>query len=600
MLNELPTPSQPQVRPALLAQSGNAKVCRTDIAMVALCILVGVFLSILPHLLIWHRIGEPVFLQDHDNLDQHVVIGAQAYNGHLTHITDPFDDQSSMYFSALEFLPGVWIAKLFGLGPLGVNLVWRIFAGITIPLGFYLVIRTYVRNPYLVMGFVLLIIGDSGLMFCRPLLSNLALAIDVATGHATEELHGYPALTTQWRLITPGMSLGYLLLFVWGLGIALRTKSWRWTALAGLLFGLLFWLYLYYWMSICLALPMAFILDKAGRKTYFHVGWIGGLIGMPSVLIGWALKNGTSKDYLNRLDLFLPIARFAELGVPKVSILAAIVTGIWIFWKRRDLIYIWTIALAALLLLNHQIVTKMQLQNHHFKFVSGPILLTTLYILLGGIALPRAWLKWAALVFAIVCILHTSAAVYLRTADATQNEVTKQIMLEYEHYRDQRLRTPTTPLSPHAIIAGDMSFVPLSMAMEQQLALYNYVVTVSPHVTNEDLDKRIALNAYLRGLNFAAFKAEAPGTAEAGPFGIWVRNKQLLNARVQNLLKLYNQIYANPLSWIAEYHVTYVVLPADQPTPDYLTQQGWQRMQAGPFWQIWRRPAATDKLARTS
>ena len=140
---------------------------------------------------------------------------------------------------------------------------------------------------------------------------------------------------------------------------------------SGVGFGLLFHVYFYFWTSACLGLALAWLLDAGHRRVYFHTGWIGGLIGLPAIVAGAMLKKG-SPEWLHRTDNFLPIARLSELEFPKLALVAVPLTFAWVMLRRRDLLHLWALTLAGLLLLNHQVVTGLQIQNFHWTYVWGP------------------------------------------------------------------------------------------------------------------------------------------------------------------------------------------------------------------------------------
>src|SRR5438105_2621594 len=62
--------------------------CRQDLLAVLLCTVTGGLLSVLPHLLWWHRVGAPVWIADNDEL-LYLSYAGRAYRSHPFHLEDP-------------------------------------------------------------------------------------------------------------------------------------------------------------------------------------------------------------------------------------------------------------------------------------------------------------------------------------------------------------------------------------------------------------------------------------------------------------------------------------------------------------------------------
>src|SRR5262249_13517915 len=98
-----------------------------------------------------------------------------------------------------------------------------------------------------------------------------------------------------------------------------------------------------------------------------------------------ALRRSTPPDWLLRTDKFVPIGRFSELLIPKVSVLLAAVALVWAWRRRRDLLALVLMAVAGLALANHQMVTGLQIENFHWCYVWGPCLSLLLMLSLAGV-----------------------------------------------------------------------------------------------------------------------------------------------------------------------------------------------------------------------
>ncbi len=117
----VPAPEGTSLRPSGMG--------RSDVWPWLACLLFGLLMSTLPHW-IRPRPGQGAgWIASKGELGCYLSVGAQAYHNHPWRLTDPVlaDGGDSMY-PALQLVPGIWIAKFFGLGPLGITLGWRIWA----------------------------------------------------------------------------------------------------------------------------------------------------------------------------------------------------------------------------------------------------------------------------------------------------------------------------------------------------------------------------------------------------------------------------------------------------------------------------------------
>src|SRR5579864_706578 len=149
-------PQRPDL-PLPTAHCPRPTVRRSDIVAAALCIVVGVSLSVLPHVVWWTRLGKPVWIADEDDL-LYLSVASQAYFNHPLALSDPTRVAGgATIYPWLLFGPGIVVARVLGLGPLAINLVWRAWAGVSIALGWYLIIRHYVGRPWLAAALAVLL-----------------------------------------------------------------------------------------------------------------------------------------------------------------------------------------------------------------------------------------------------------------------------------------------------------------------------------------------------------------------------------------------------------------------------------------------------------
>ena len=83
----------------------------------------------------------------------------------------------------------------------------------------------------------------------------------------------------EWRIINPATTMVYLIAFIWAVLRAREAPTRARIATAGLTFGVLFYVYFYYWTAAGFAILIALVLETCHRRVYFQTGWIGGLSG---------------------------------------------------------------------------------------------------------------------------------------------------------------------------------------------------------------------------------------------------------------------------------------------------------------------------------
>jgi len=560
---------------------------RADAVALAACVAVGLLMATLPYLLWWRILGEPVYISDNDDLTVYMPLGSQAYYEHPAHLGDPIRPRGGpAFYPWLQLVPGILVAKALGTGPLSINLIWRLWAGLSIPLAWYFVVRRYAQRPAVAAALVIFLMSDVGLVFGTLLIRQALVAARVLSGTAAVELGSFTKIHYGWRIVTPGLSLAYLLLYIGLLDRARAAATRPRIAAAGLAFGLLFYDYFYFWTAAGLGLALALVLDARHRKVYFWAGALGGLVGLPAILANMALKASSSPDFGPRLDLFLPIARFSEFQVPLPAAALLVACLAWTWARRWDLIYLWCLAASGLFLMNGQVLTGLQIQNFHWLYALGPALsLLAVLLVQGEVARARAWPRGATRALLVAAGLYLGVGLWLRGVEALRTRETREILASYERYRAQRLRPGAPALAPGSVLAGRQDFVNLAIILERQVPLSHNEVNHSPATSNEEWDARIALNAYLLGLTRPAFEAGESALLRGGGWGPWGRHEADQDRRLASRLARYDADAADPPAALDRYHVRYFAsepgrLPAGP---------GWTRLQRGPTWDLWER-----------
>jgi hypothetical protein len=577
-----------------------------DLIALAFCCAVGALISALPHLIEWARTGEPAWIADYDEAEIYLGTVGRAYRFHPAYLSDPVpaDDSPSIY-PWLQMAPGVLLARALGLGPMRIGFLWRLWAGVSIAACWYGLLRLHIRRPAVAAAVAAFLLLDVGVLTSHLLVRQALVSYQVALGRTENLFDSLPRIHTQWRIISPGLSLGFLLAYLWLLARARSRPSPARVAAAGLGFGLLFHVYFYFWTAASLGLLVALALDAEARRTYLHVSWIGWLAGLPAIWTSYRFKASHPPDWLLRSDLFLPIPRGSELLVPRAT-LAILLLGLgWVWLKRRDLIPLWSLCLAGLLLSNHQVVTGLQIQNYHWRYVWGPCGSLLLVLIVAGEvasriaprkaadewtdgeAPPRAALRRAvAWTLAILWTLHLAAGFWLRFQEATRTPQSVALVAAYRKYRAQREAPGAPPLAPLSAVAGSEEFADFSVILEGQRPLSHYAVLLSPTVADPEYDHRVALNGFLRGLDRARYVAEQEEELAGVIWGPAARDPGTRDKWVASRALSYDAVAAAPADFLERFGVRYLALPVGE-SPPPVGRGRWQLRQDGPSWGLW-------------
>ena len=512
-----------------------------NLAAVSVCLVIGTALSIWPHLLWWGKTGDLAYVADYDDLCCYLPVAGQAYNTPL-HLHDPVQPNgTSHFFPRLQFTSGILLAKLFALGPLRVNLAWRLLGGIATGLGTYFLLRRYVPSVGLAAGLAIFVMADIGQMWAQPLWRQVQVSIALLTGRDGDLFGAFPQLATQWRSFSPGLSWAFVLLHLIVFAWARESPTPFRCLWSGLTFGLVFYVYFYYWTALACALVLGFLLDAGRRRLYLITGLVGEAVGFPDVLDKYLTKQAFADDWQQRTDHIVHIARTSELLVPRAAVVLLCLAVFFVWTRRRDLIYLWSLAAAGLALANHQLITGRQIQNFHWHFVWGPATFLLAVLLGAGWVQPYLSRRWVRAALVLVAAIHLGAGFGLRSAEALWTRQSCEIMEDYDRYRQQAAEPGKEPLEPHTLIAGDPAFVNLAVIAADVRPLDHYLVLFSFPVSNDDWDSRIALNGFLRGQDRPAFLEEQTQLLAGSIWGPWARDPELRDGRLANRLAHYDR-----------------------------------------------------------
>jgi hypothetical protein len=573
---------------------------RRDILAASACVAVGILLFTLPDLISWRRTGHLVWVSDPDDL-LYLAVGSQAYFNHPFHLSDPSRAEGGIpLYSWLPCVPGILLARLFDLGPVGIGLAWRLLAGAFIPLGWYLLLRRYLGPAPLTAALVLLLTADVGAMFGAPIYRQADVLGQIVRGDDTWFRGDFRPPGMQWRITTPGEIFlyyaGFLVLMLRAREAPNRSRL----VAAGAAFGLLFYVYFYYWTAAALGLLLGAQLDRGRRRMYLHVAWIGVLIGLPTIAAGLFLK-GNATDALSRFDLFVPVPRLKSLShsIPETGTLALYMAWVWI--RRRDLFPLATIAASGWVLVNHTLITGLQIQNDHWRLhIIGPMLTLLPVLIVLGLTTHLAGRsrRVACWALCIVSGLDVTSGFVIRAAEATSATGPRKQMEVQLRYRARRRSPGAARMEPNAVVAGDEGFVAWAMILDNQRMFFcDFLTRHSLTISNDEWNDRIALDGYLRGQDRATFEREQHRRIFSDWWGPWARDESLKAQLLARRMAAYDAVVADPRGALDRFEVRYAGLTAGSSPPD-CPSCGWRLLEAGSDWWVWGRrpePAATAR-----
>jgi hypothetical protein len=553
-----------------------------------LTLLFGVLISTLPHLIYWARTGSPVWIADTDELTIYLQTASQAYFNHVGRVTDPyFVAPRPTIYPWIQIIPGTFIAWACGLGPMAIGWIWRAWAGVTIAAGWFFALRFFLKSSWAACFGAVYLLSEGGLLEAKPLFRQFKHTLMSLAGLDFELFLGKPQMHPEWRIITPGLSLGALLLFVI-LHARARERPTRARIIAsGLAFGLLVHTYFYFWIAVAGGLVLAMLIDRPAWRTHLHALWIGGLAGLPKLLADRAIQAGHSRSWMERGDLWVAIPRGSELVVPKAGLVLLIVLAIYVWRRRPDLRWLAGCAGAGYFLLTHQLVTGLQLQNSHWNYFWAPLTMLLFVLAIGDVWLAARRDRLLSAGFVALVLFSAALGLRLRYLEATRSTLATSLRGQYDRYVAQRSGAPA--LAPNGVVAGPETFVALASVLDNQRPLWGYSMLASPGIDFTEWNERLALNGLLVGQSreeFEAAQSKLIGGSYGGP---WQRDPARRDEPLRARLAAFDRFGADLGAAVAHYGVRVVGIEAARETPAYLAAGGWRRVESGPAWQVWER-----------
>ncbi|GAC1472290.1 MAG: hypothetical protein NVSMB9_19360 [Isosphaeraceae bacterium] len=553
--------------------------------------LTGVVLAVLPHVANWWRTGDVNYVAEGDQLlymgwsRETLFHGVPRMSDAVHRVAGP------MMHPWTLFVPPALVAHALGLDMRWLPIGWRMLGGVGLSLGLYAALRPWSRDRRMALGVAALLVADAGFLSGQPLIRELDILRSLLNG-TRAYFSGVAIILPHFRVVPPSLPLPFLLAHH-GLMAHARLTGSRASMVGGAItFGILFHIYFYFWSATLVGLVLAFLVDPRGRRLYASVLAGGLVIGLPAVVMGMIVKGNTPPDWLHRADKFVRIGRFEELLIPKTTIAFWLLATPWVFLRRREVSYLWSCAGASLALMNHQVVTRLQIENFHWIMSAGP----TVYLLLAVLIAPALYerareRRWGVVLVAIV-LAQGGLGLGLRWLEATRTTQTERWG---RVYRELKVDGVPGSVPEGAVLAGDPDGVLLLGAYREVYPLSSKYDELSSLVTNAEFDERILLNLYLLGLDRDAVHGEVnrrvgrlnwePGAS---------RSPEQARAQLDRRLALIKVIWDDPSAALARYGVTHVLLRSDAAP---FSREGLKARAVfqGRHWQVWEltspRPA---------
>lgn len=291
-------------------------------------VTVGILLSILPHLAAKTRTGSFDWVADTDELGIYLPVASKLYHSDTFQfqLSDPVSPRRDpTVFPWTQLAPGALIARALKTGPLPVGLIWRTLAGLMVGLAWYLLFFYWCRTGWLASAAAIFLMADWELLTAKLFFRQILVGGQLMTGAADHLLATKPNLMPQWRIMTPGLSLGFLLFYASALLRALDRRTMSAVTLAGVACGALFYVYFYYWTAAGLSLLMCAFLFRQHRHVFLATGAVGVVLGLPSLISNYLFQATFNSDWLARTDKFVEIGHFQDLILPKIGPMLAVV-----------------------------------------------------------------------------------------------------------------------------------------------------------------------------------------------------------------------------------------------------------------------------------
>jgi hypothetical protein len=573
-------------------------------ALILTCL--GIFLAIEPHLACLARRGTIEYLADGDDV-LYLAIARAPYYGE-NQLRDPFSLPSAhvpTLFAWFQFVPLAKLARLVGLPLIQINLLWRGVGGAVFGLSLYVLFRRLMRDTRhpvaWALGCGIVCLADGGFISARWFVQNAGLVKSLLPSSPPPRL---PNGWAQYRVVTPLLNLPFLLLVL----ATLLPKNPR--NLPAIIYGALMmaicvYLYFFFWTAAVVGVgaylamrALLALFQPTERSEHLATVKFGACVLLGGILLGLPQIYQNTHTFAD--PSFAPIrerlSRPTHLTAADPARLlnlrnrwewGALVLGALLIagGRVRGLGLIWCMLAGAFALKNSALFTGLEFENYHWVYVTAPmgeILLLGLFA--RGFEKWREHLGWVLKILWVIPVGMLAIVAVFRPVEALKAEESVNNSRLLEELRP--LRGALSQLPPECSLAGPPEAnVALLFSPAGQLYQVPYTVHTSL-ISEQEIDERHALNAWLIGLDRNEYVAQAkPKKFHA----IAVSDEStILDVVLQRRLKIFDQILKDGAARLLErYRPCALLLSATAPQP---TRGGpWVQTATGPRWTLWLR-----------
>jgi len=403
-----------------------------------------------------------------------------------------------------------------------------------------------------------------------------------------ESVSAYPPFygMPQWRILDPVQCWpwwsGFFALTARAVALPTRGRA----LAAGLVCGVLFYVYFYLWTAAVVGLLLAAALDRARARMFLGILAVGVVVGLPAVLMAAGFRAEFGRDWMLRTDKFLSVDRFGELLIPRVTVVLMAGLWVWVWVRAREWVWLAAIATGALLLLNQTVITGLQIENAHWNYALGPAISTLVVFaaadLLGRIPDRRAWVRQGLV--AALTVGVASGGIWLYAGSVLRNPETRHIREALSAFQAD---TADLSLPAGTTVAGDPDFQYAAAVRFNLRPLAGYTAVLSP-MTDAELDARVASNEYLLGRTREEFRAGEMAAIWTTHWGPSARSEAARRGRLAARLAAWDALAADPAATVERYRVRVLALPAG--ADGRHLPPGWVPRRRGGRWDVRERP----------
>jgi hypothetical protein len=542
-------------------------------------LLPGLFLSVTLASLPYGWLGQRSWIADYDELAFYLPVGAKAYREHPWRLADPVTGGPT-YYQPLSVVPGIVLVRVLGGSPWSLGLGWRLWGGLTMAILWYAALRWKLR-PRAAAWATLLVLSDPGVLQGQLGYALIKTSVRHLSG---ADLGPTPTAASlpQWRIWNPLLSWPWWLAFLLLASRAAEQPSRGRILAAGISCGLLFHIYFYFWTTAVAGLLLACLVDRHRAVTYVKILALGLLLGLPALISAVQFRQQYGADWLLRTDKFLPVPRSSELLLPRLSWLLLAAAWVWVWRRGREERLLACIATAALLLLNHTLLTGLQIENFHWNFALGPALSLLVIFLLADLAnrLPQVQ-HWSGTLAksGIAAAVLIALVLWARACHMLpENQHIQQVTQDYQFQRAD------WSLPAGGTVAGDPDFQYLAAIDPGGRPLSGYTAVLSP-IREAELSERLALNACLLGQTREQFEAEQREQLARSRWGAEARSAAVRAQRLAERLAAWEAVNADLAGAVRRYNVRLVARPAG--APEEPPSPEWVLLARGPRWTLY-------------